>query len=105
MDQQGKTDRTIPNNKLDIVIRDKEKGTCLLIHIAISGDRNAIKKETEKILILKDLIMETQRMWSVKTKVIPLITGQLEPSSNHSENTGATNRESTKSGNCRKKAM
>jgi hypothetical protein len=48
--QQRKTDRTIPNNKLDIIIRDKEKGTCLLIHIAISGDGNAIKKETEKIM-------------------------------------------------------
>jgi hypothetical protein len=33
--QQGKTDRTIPNNKLDIIIRDEENGTCLLIHIAM----------------------------------------------------------------------
>ena len=56
--QQGKTDRTIPNNKLDIIIRDKEKGTCLLIHIAISGDGNAIKKETEKIMHYEDLIIE-----------------------------------------------
>jgi hypothetical protein len=26
--QQVQTDKTIPNNKLDIVIRDNEKGTC-----------------------------------------------------------------------------
>jgi len=44
------TDRTIPNNKPDIVIRDKEKGTCMLIDVAISGDRNVIQKEAEKIL-------------------------------------------------------
>jgi hypothetical protein len=29
--QQVQTDRTIPNNKPDIVIRDNEKGTCMLI--------------------------------------------------------------------------
>ena len=33
-----------PNNKPDIIIRDNEKGTCMLIDAAISGDRNVIKK-------------------------------------------------------------
>jgi len=51
--QQIQTDRTIPNNKPDIIIRDNEKGTCMLIDIAISGDRNVIKKEAEKILKYK----------------------------------------------------
>ena len=43
--QKVQTDRTIPNNKPDIIIRDNEKGTCMLINVAISGDRNVIKKE------------------------------------------------------------
>jgi len=73
--QQIPTDRTIPNNKPDIIIRDNQKGTCMLIHVAISGDRNVIKKEAEKILKYKDLTKEIQRMWNVKTKVIPIITG------------------------------
>ena len=68
-----KTDRTIPNNKPDIIIRDNEKGTCMLIDVAISGDRDVIKKEAEKILKYKDLTIEIQRMWNVKTKVIPVI--------------------------------
>jgi hypothetical protein len=34
-----------------------------------------IKKEAEKILKYKDLITEIQRMWNVKTKVTPVITG------------------------------
>ena len=51
--QQTQTGRTIPNNKPDIIIRDNEKGTCLLIDVAISGDRNVIKKEAEKILKYK----------------------------------------------------
>jgi len=56
------TDRTIPNNKPYIIIRDNEKRTCMLIDVAISGDRNVIKKEAEKILKYKDLTIEIQRM-------------------------------------------
>jgi hypothetical protein len=48
--QQLQNNRTIPNNKPDIIIRDNEKGTCMLIDVAISGDGNVIKKETEEIL-------------------------------------------------------
>jgi hypothetical protein len=48
--QQVQTDRTIPNNKPDIIIRDNEKGTRMLIDVAVPGDRNVIKKEAEKIL-------------------------------------------------------
>ena len=33
-----------------------------------------IKKEAEKIIKYKDLTTETQRIWNVKTKVIPVIT-------------------------------
>jgi len=47
----------------------------MLIDVAISGDRNVIKKEAEKILKYKDLTTEIQRMWNVKTKVIPVIIG------------------------------
>jgi len=55
----------------------------MLIDAAISGDRNVIKKEAEKILKYKDLIIEIQRMWNVKTKVIPVIiraTGTISKS-------------------------
>ena len=51
--QQVETDRTIPYKKLDIIIGGKEKGTCMLIHVAILGDGNVIKKEVEKILKYK----------------------------------------------------
>ena len=40
-----------------------------------SGDRNVIKKETEKILKYKNLTTDLQRTWNVKTKVIPVIIG------------------------------
>jgi len=73
--QQVQTDRTIPNNTPDIITCDNENGTCMLIDVAISGDRNVIKKEAEKILKYKELTIEIQRMWNVKTKVIAVIIG------------------------------
>ena len=65
----------IPNNKPDIIIRDNEAGTSILIDVAISGVRNMIKKEAEEILKYKDLTIEIQRMWKVKIRVIPVIIG------------------------------
>jgi hypothetical protein len=47
----------------------------LLTDVAISGDRNVIKKEAEKILKYKDHKIEIQRMWNVKIKLIPVIIG------------------------------
>ena len=70
-----RTDRTILNNKPDIIIRDNKQGTSMLTDAAICGDGNVIKKEAGKILTYKDFIIEIQRMWNVKTKVIPVITG------------------------------
>ena len=64
--QRVQTDRTIPNNQLEVIIHDNEKGTCMLIDVTISGYRNVIKKETKKILKCKELITEIQRTWNVK---------------------------------------
>jgi len=47
----------------------------MLIGAANSGERNVIKKEAEKILKYKDLTLEIQRMWNVKTNVLPVIIG------------------------------
>ena len=47
----------------------------MLIDVAISGDINVNKKEAEEFLKYKDLTIEIQRMWNVKTKVIPVIIG------------------------------
>jgi hypothetical protein len=44
------TNRTIPNNKSDIIIHDNETGRCVSIDVAISEGRSVVKKDTEKIL-------------------------------------------------------
>jgi len=47
----------------------------MLIDVATSVDRNVIKKEAVKIVKYKDLTIEIQRMWKIKTRVIPVIIG------------------------------
>ena len=47
----------------------------MFICVALPGDRNVIKKEAEKILKYKDFIIQVQRMWNVKEKVIPVVRG------------------------------
>jgi hypothetical protein len=47
----------------------------MLIDVAISGDRNVINKEAEKILKYKDLVIEIRHMWIVKATMIPVIIG------------------------------
>ena len=56
---------------------DDDDDTCMLIDVAIPGDRNVIKKEAEKILKYKDLIIEIQRVWNVKANLIAVIIGAI----------------------------
>ena len=84
--QQVQTERTIPINKPDVIIRDSEKGTCMLIDAGISGERNMIiKEDDEKIIKYKYLTIEVRRMRHVKTEVISQEQDwQLQPSQHHS---------------------
>jgi len=53
------------------------------IDVAISHDRNVIKKESEENLKYKELITEIQRVWNVKAEVIMVIirvTGTISTS-------------------------
>jgi hypothetical protein len=51
--RQVRTDRTIPNIKPDIITRDNKQGTCMLIDVAIPGDRNVIKKNLRRFKNVK----------------------------------------------------
>jgi len=59
----------MPNNKVDIVIRGNERGTGMLIDVAISGHTSVIKKEAENALKYEDLTIQIQRIWKCKSKI------------------------------------
>jgi hypothetical protein len=83
MESTSANNRTFPYNKPDIIICDNERGTCMVIDVAISGGRNVIKKEDENIFNSKDLSIEIQHTRSLKTKAISVIieaTGDISKS-------------------------
>jgi hypothetical protein len=47
----------------------------MLIDVAMPGDRNVIKKESERILKYEDPIIEIQPMWNVIARVTLVILG------------------------------
>jgi 3-deoxy-D-manno-octulosonic acid (KDO) 8-phosphate synthase len=73
--QQVQTNRTIQNDKPNIIICDDKQQTFMLINLSIPGDIHVIKKEAEKILKYKDLIIDIHCMWNVKVNVMPVIKG------------------------------
>jgi len=73
-------DRTVVNNKPDSIMCFNKQGTCISIDVANSADRNVIKKQAENIIKYEYFTIEIQWIWNVKVKVIPVITGRLEPS-------------------------
>ena len=50
---------------------------CQIIDFAISGDRNIVIKEQEKIDKYQVLIIELQKVWNVKVVVTPVVIGAL----------------------------
>ena len=76
-DMPVNTDITITANRPDIIVKDSVNSTCKLIDITVSSDRNIALKETEKNSKYKDLEVEIQRMWHMKTVVIPVVVGVL----------------------------
>ena len=65
-------------------------------NVAIPGDREMTKKEAEKILKYNDLIIEIQRMWNVKAKVIAVVVRATGTISKSLRKYLSTDQESTK---------
>ena len=73
-DMPVNTDRTITANRPDIIVKDSVKSTCKLIDMTVPSDRNIALKEIEK---KRSTELEIQRMWHMKTIVIPVVVGAL----------------------------
>ena len=76
-DMPIQTDREIKANRPDIVIKDKQGKSCLLIDMSIPTEKNTSVKVTEKLSKYKDLEIEIERMWGMKATTIPVVIGAL----------------------------
>ena len=56
---------------------DKKDKICLLIDMTVSLDTNTSVKATQKFTKYKDLEMEVERMWGLKTTTVPVVMGAL----------------------------
>ena len=75
------TDKVIEHSWPDIVCINKKTKSCLIIDIAIPGDKNIITKEQEKIDKYQDLQTELGKLWKLKTEVVPVVVGALATTS------------------------
>ena len=64
-------------NRPNIIVKDFKEKTCLLIDMSISTDQNIPAKEFDKLSKYKDLEIEIQRMWKLRTSTVPVIVGAL----------------------------
>ena len=76
-DMPVNTDRTITANRPDVIVKDSVNSTCTLIDMTVPSDRNIALKKNEKKSKYKDLELEIQRIWHMKTVVIPVVVGAL----------------------------
>ena len=71
-------DNVIEGRRPHLVLVDKKKKSCVIIDIAVPGDRRIYEKEMEKIEKYENLKRELKRFWSLRTVVIlPAIVGAL----------------------------
>ena len=76
-DMQVHTDKTIKANKPDIIIKDKQGKTCMLIDMTILFDRNTSVKVAETLSKYKNLEIEITKMWRLKTITVHVVIGAL----------------------------
>jgi hypothetical protein len=65
-DQGIHTEREVTANRPDIIIKNKNEKTWILIDVAKPVERNVTQKEAEKKLKCKSLYIEIQQMWNMK---------------------------------------
>ena len=73
-------------NRPDIVLRNKNDKTCLLIDKTVPFDTNTSVKITEKLNKYTDLEIEVEQMWGLKTTTVPVVMGALSTIKKDMEN-------------------
>ncbi|XP_030761089.1 uncharacterized protein LOC115886156 [Sitophilus oryzae] len=68
------TDKTIPHNKPDITVIDKQHNNAFVIDISIPNNHNMDRKHREKVEKYTELKREIKDMWRLnEVKIVPII--------------------------------
>ena len=71
------TDHVIEVRRPDLFVVDKKDRSCKIIDFAVPGDSRIEEKQKDKIEKYQELGRESQKIWNVKVKIIPLVVGSL----------------------------
>lgn len=68
------TDKTIANNRPDLVLFEKKQKVAFIIDIAVPADGNVSKKYQEKVEKYQQLAIEMERLWKLKrVRILPFV--------------------------------
>ena len=70
-------DRKIDANRLDIIIKNREERTYIMMDVAVLSDQNISLKEFQRLSKYKDVDINVTKMWKLKTKIILVVIGAL----------------------------
>ena len=74
-DMPIQTDKEIKANRPEIVVKHKKERTCQLIDMSIPTERNTSLKTMVKLTKYKDLEIEIEKTWGMKTITVSVIIG------------------------------
>jgi len=78
------TDKEIKANRPGT--KGKKERTCLLIDMSVPTERNTYLKIMEKLTKYKDLEIEIEKTWGMKTVTVPVIIGAFRLVKKRTEN-------------------
>jgi len=76
-DRAVQTPKRLEHNRPDVVVIDKKSKHWIIIDFSVPSDRNAHKKEEEKVSHYTPLSHEVRKLYKVSTKIVPLVVGSL----------------------------
>ena len=76
-------DRVIHARRPDITIVDKVKKEVSFVDISVPADKRVNEKESEKISKYRDLRIEVEHLWNMRTSIVPIVVGALGAVSTH----------------------
>ena len=77
LDMPNQNDKEIKANRPDIVVKDRKERTYLLIDMSIPTERNTSLETMEKLTKYKDLEIQIEKTWGMKTTTVPVIIGTV----------------------------